>query len=69
VIPTRGSPRPGLRTPPDCAERAYWVQALTARLAWEMGEAVRHGVLSKYEAEQLLARLTVVVDQALGPGP
>ena len=34
----------------------------------ELDAAARAGVLSTAESEQLLARLDLVVDQAIGPG-
>jgi hypothetical protein len=41
--------------------------AVVAVLRADIGRAVRHGLLTSSESAELLARLTTVVDQALGP--
>jgi hypothetical protein len=46
--------------------RACWPMHLYAVLGDEVGRAVEADVLSHAQAEFLLARLTVVIDQALG---
>jgi hypothetical protein len=46
--------------------RACWPTHLCAVLRNEVGRAVEAGVLSPPEAEFLVARLTVVIDQAIG---
>jgi hypothetical protein len=46
--------------------RASWPMHLYAVLGNEVGRAVEAGVLTVAEAESLLARLTVVIDQAIG---
>jgi hypothetical protein len=50
------------------AERtARWVDRLAAVLRAEIHDAERRGLISVWEGEQLLARLVVVVDQAVTP--
>jgi len=44
-----------------------WAQHLNNVLALEIGEAATNGVLTAAEAEQLLARVVIVVDQAITP--
>ena len=46
---------------------AGWVRHLNQVLALEIRVAVTNGVLTAGEAEQLLARLMIVVDQAITP--
>jgi hypothetical protein len=46
---------------------AAWARHLNQVLALEIGVAVTNGVLTAAEAEQLLARLVIVVDQAITP--
>ena len=46
--------------------RACWPMHLYAVLGNEVGRAVEAGVLSVPQAEFLVARLTVVIDQAIG---
>jgi hypothetical protein len=46
---------------------ARWVDRLAAVLRAEIHDAERRGVISVGEGEQLLARLVVVVDQAVTP--
>jgi hypothetical protein len=48
--------------------RACWPMHLNAVLRNEVGQAVEAGVLTVPEGEFLIARLTVVIDQAIG-GP
>ena len=46
---------------------AAWAWHLNQVLALEIRVAVTNGVLTAAEAEQLLARLVIVVDQAITP--
>ena len=46
---------------------AAWARHLNQVLALEIRVAVTNGVLTAAEAEQLLARLVIVVDQAITP--
>jgi hypothetical protein len=46
--------------------RACWPMHLYAVLGNEVGRAVEAGVLTAPEGEFLIARLTVVIDQAIG---
>ena len=46
---------------------AAWARHLNQVLALEIRVAVTNGVLTAAEAEQLLARLMIVVDQAITP--
>jgi hypothetical protein len=50
----------------DGWSRACWPMHLYAVLGNEVGRAVEAGVLSAPQAEFLVARLTVVIDQAIG---
>jgi hypothetical protein len=50
----------------DGLARACWPMHLYAVLGNEVGRAVEAGVLTLAEAESLVARLTVVIDQAIG---
>lgn len=45
--------------------RDEWANGLTALLQNELRIAARRGVISAGECEQLLARLVLIVDQAL----
>jgi hypothetical protein len=49
--------------------RAEWATQLARTVAEEMRSGIRSGVLSAGEAEELLARLQVVVEQALDRSP
>ena len=53
---------------PTRLDVASWAQQLVAVLRTELDAATRTGVLSTAESELLLARLALVVDQAIGPG-
>jgi hypothetical protein len=46
---------------------AGWARHLDQVLALETRMAVTNGILTAAEAEQLLARLVIVVDQAITP--
>jgi hypothetical protein len=46
---------------------AAWARHLNQVLALEIRVAVTNGILTEAEAEQLLARLVIVVDQAITP--
>ena len=46
-------------------ELTRWADGLAETLRTEIGEAERRGVISVGEGEQLLARLVVVLDQAV----
>jgi hypothetical protein len=50
---------------PARSEAAIWADELMTLIRGEMRVAVRRGVISTGESEQLLARLNLVVDQAL----
>jgi hypothetical protein len=56
---TRGPPTP---------RPAEWGEELANLLRSEIRLAVRRGVISAGESEQLLARLVLVIDQALSTG-
>jgi hypothetical protein len=58
----------GLDPAPTRSEAASWAEELMAVLRAELDAAAGAGVLSTMESEQLLARLDLVVDQAIGPG-
>jgi hypothetical protein len=62
------SPAPPVVTRLDNATlaRTCWPMHLYAVLGNEVGRAVEAGVLTPSEAELLVARLTVVIDQAIG---
>ena len=62
------SPAPPLVRRLDTATlaRTCWPMHLYAVLGNEVGRAVEAGVLTPSEAELLVARLTVVIDQAIG---
>jgi hypothetical protein len=51
---------------PDGWARMCWPMHLYAVLGNEVGRAVEAGVLTVPEAEYLVSRLTVVIDQAIG---
>jgi hypothetical protein len=53
----------GLTVPPT--DPALWPGHLNRLLAVEIREALANGVLTAAEAEQLLARLVLVIDQAV----
>lgn len=56
--------------PEDCApERTLWSRRLSGLLTDEIAEAAAAGVVTDAEADQLLARLVLVIDQALGSFP
>lgn len=64
-----GAP-PVTRTPRTSAaaaaeHAAEWAEGLAALVRAEIDDAVRCGVISAGEADQLLARLVLVVDQAV----
>ena len=50
---------------PTRSEAAIWADELMTLIRGEIQAAVRRGVISTGESEQLLARLNLVVDQAL----
>lgn len=52
----------------EAVVRAGWSMRLHALLGEELARGVDAGVLSVPEAEVLLARLVVVIDQAVGAG-
>ena len=62
VVPDR------LGVSPTRSEVASWAEELMTVVRAELDAAARAGVLSTAESEQLLARLDLVVDQAIGPG-
>ncbi|GAA5110189.1 hypothetical protein GCM10023320_01700 [Pseudonocardia adelaidensis] len=73
----RDAPERGPRPAPPAADRygaatleswarACWPMHLNAVLQEEVGRAVEAGVLTVPEGEFLVARLTVVIDQAMG---
>jgi len=49
------------------ARTARWADSFAAFLRAEIQDAERRGLISVSEGEQLLARLVVVVDQAVSP--
>lgn len=55
--------RRAVRTAPAPADRAG---AVVAVLREDISRAVRHGLLTAGESAELIARLTTVVDQAVG---
>ena len=66
----RPGPRPAvpdrrLALGPARSEAAIWADELMTLIRGEIQAAVRRGVISTGESEQLLARLNLVVDQAL----
>jgi hypothetical protein len=50
-------------------ERSLWLQRLTQLLTREMQAAMAAGVVTDAEADQLLARLVLVIDQAVESFP
>ncbi|MGE3289476.1 MAG: hypothetical protein AB7J32_25720 [Pseudonocardia sp.] len=59
---------PGATPHAAAAQRtARWADRLAAVLRAEIHDAERRGVISVGQGEQLLARLVVVVDQAVSP--
>ena len=50
-------------------ERSLWLQRLTQLLTREIQAAMAAGVVTDAEADQLLARLVVVIDQAVESFP
>ena len=51
-----------------CPPRLAWADDLTDLLRSEVDLAVRRDIITAAEAEQLLARLVLVIDQALAAG-
>ncbi|GEL19765.1 hypothetical protein [Pseudonocardia asaccharolytica] len=62
---TVAAPRHELGTSP--AANAQWPDRLIRLLTQEVRAAVAGGLLTAAEGEQLLARLTLVIDQAMTP--
>ena len=65
--PTAGIPGSRVAVAPVPSERALWVEELMTLLRAEVRAAARRGVISAADSEQLLARLGLVIDQALTP--
>ncbi|TWF75469.1 hypothetical protein FHX44_111353 [Pseudonocardia hierapolitana] len=65
--PTAGIPGGRVAFAPVPSEQALWVEELMAFLRAEVRAAARGGVISAADSEQLLARLGLVIDQALTP--
>jgi hypothetical protein len=65
--PTAGIPGRRVALAPVPSERALWVEELMTLLRAEVRAAARRGVISAADSEQLLARLGLVIDQALTP--
>jgi hypothetical protein len=63
--PTAGVPGSRVALAPVPAQRTLWGEELMRLLRAEVGAASRRGVISAAESEQLLARLGLVIDQAL----
>ncbi|HEY8532277.1 MAG TPA: hypothetical protein VIL44_00125 [Micromonospora sp.] len=63
--PTTGFPGSVALAP--IPEQTRWAEELMALLRAQVGTAARHGVISAADSEQLLARLGLVIDQALTP--
>jgi hypothetical protein len=62
--PTAGIPG-SVAVAPVPSQRTLWGEELMGLLRAEVGAASRRGVISAAESEQLLARLGLVIDQAL----
>lgn len=69
VPPRRIDGIPGSRVEfaPVPSEQTLWAEELMALLRAEVDTAARRGVISAADSEQLLARLGLVIDQALTP--
>jgi hypothetical protein len=65
--PLSAVPARRMAVTPVPPRRTLWTEELMRLVRAEVDTAVRSGVISAAESEQLLARLSLVVDQALGP--
>jgi hypothetical protein len=68
VVPSRpaaGTPGRRVAFAPAPSEQAVWCEELMTFLRAEVRAAARRGVISTADSEQLLARLGLVIDQAL----
>lgn len=63
--PTAGIPGRRVAFAPVPSEQAVWGEELMTFLRAEVRAAARRGVISTADSEQLLARLGLVIDQAL----
>jgi hypothetical protein len=63
--PTAGIPGSRVAVAPVPTQRTLWGEELMGLLRAEVRAASRRGVISAAESEQLLARLGLVIDQAL----
>ena len=65
------APRPDPATAPLAAATSRqtdaWAQHLNRLLSLEIRVAITNGMLTAAEAEQMLARLVIVIDQAISP--
>jgi hypothetical protein len=65
------APRPVPATAPLAAATSRqtdaWAQHLNRLLSLEIRVAISNGMLTADEAEQLLARLVIVIDQSISP--
>lgn len=61
--PLAGPGHPYLRPVAEDGDR---VSVLIAVLCADVREAAQHGLITRAESEELLARLAIVVDQAVG---
>lgn len=64
-VPTGEVPARRVALAPAPSQRALWAVELLSLLQAEVRSGVRSGVISAAEADQLLARLGLVIDQAL----
>jgi hypothetical protein len=67
VVDAALAARPGARVSAAAAAEhaAAWADGLAELVRVEIGDAQRCGVITAGEAEQLLARLVIVIDQAV----
>jgi hypothetical protein len=65
--PIDGVPGRRVALAPLPSERTVWAEELMNLLRGEVRAAARRGVISAADSEQLLARLGLVIDQALAP--
>jgi hypothetical protein len=65
--PTDSIPGHRVALAPVPSQRTIWGEELMTLLRAEVDAAARRGVISAADSEQLLARLGLVIDQALTP--